>query len=97
MGFAVVGIAEFANALRISEARFQYRMTSDDGTELNWENPAYDDVTLFHLVEGATGPWFGEVCGRPVIEDGGANTWAEDGPHRYVTLQPGVEGKLAQW
>jgi hypothetical protein len=25
----------------------------------------------------------------------GVNTWAEDGPHRDITLQPGVEAELA--
>jgi inosine-uridine nucleoside N-ribohydrolase len=77
-----------------SEAYFQYVSTSEDGTELTDENPAYDDVALFHLVEGETGSWFGEVRGRPVIDDVGVNTWAEDGSHRYITLQPGVEAEM---
>ncbi|MCP5027751.1 MAG: hypothetical protein GY929_15865 [Actinomycetia bacterium] len=77
-----------------SESFFQYVFTAKDGLELTAENAAFDEVALFHLVEGKTGDWFGEVEGRPLIEAGGVNTWTADGPHRYLTLRAGAEVEL---
>ncbi len=81
-----------------SEAYFQYRPTySGEGSELSAENPAFDDVALFHIVEGGMGTYFGEVPGRVRVDDVGVNTWDPDaGGDRYLTLLPGVEGQLAE-
>jgi inosine-uridine nucleoside N-ribohydrolase len=77
-----------------SDSYYQYVFSSRNGTELTSDNPAFDEVALFHLVEGETGDWFGEVTGRPLISSTGVNTWDPDGPHRYVTLREGVESEL---
>lgn len=77
-----------------SESYFQYVFSSKEGTELTAENPAFDEVALFHMVEGETGDWFGEVEGRPLISDSGVNTWNAEGPHRYLTLKQGAEEEL---
>lgn len=77
-----------------SESYLQYVFSSKDGIELTSENPAFDEVALFHMVEGETGDWFGEVHGQPVITGSGVNTWRPDGPHRYITLRSGAQEEL---
>lgn len=77
-----------------SESYLQYVFSSKGGIELAFENPAFDKVALFQMVEGDTGDWFGEVKGRPVISDTGINTWHADGPHRYITLRSGAQDEL---
>jgi|TARA_B100001964_G_scaffold110060_1_gene123008 hypothetical protein len=65
--------------------------------ELARENPAYDEITLFHLVEGGVGQYFDRVSGQAQLDANGANTWLPgDTNQSYLTIRSGVEGELAQ-
>jgi hypothetical protein len=82
-----------------SEAYFLYNPTSPDdgGALLDTDNPAYDDVALYHIVEGGLDHFFGRVFGRVEVDGFGANTWLEGGTQEsYLTVIPGMADELAQ-
>ncbi len=79
-----------------SEAYFQFRLTyGGEGEDLASDNPAFDDVALYYVVEGGEGRFFDRNHGHAVINDDGANTWEPEGTSEgYLTLLPGVEDEL---
>jgi hypothetical protein len=81
-----------------SDAYYQYRATYDaESGEISGDNPAFDDVALYHLVEGGIGSYFGTVSGSVRIDERGANRWVEnEGRERYLTLLPGAESELIE-
>ncbi len=81
-----------------SDAFYQYRATrpAEDEAQVA-ENPSFDDVALYHIVEGGMGSYFGSVFGRVRIHESGANSWTESGRReRYLTLLPDIEAELAE-
>jgi hypothetical protein len=78
------------------DAYYQYRSTyGGEGKDLKKDNPAFDDVALYYLVEGGIGTYFARVPGRVEIDERGANSWMGDGgTESYLTLLPGVENEL---
>jgi len=87
-----------------TESFYLYRRTAripEDAEEkepqLTANNAAFDELALFHAVEGGIGEYFGRVQGRVQIDENGANTWVSgEGNERYITLLPGVEKKLVE-
>lgn len=74
-------------------------LTTGEGDTLQWEreNPAYDEITLFHAVEDGVGQYFDQVPGRVSVDASGANGWVEEQGtnERYLTIRAGVEAELA--
>jgi hypothetical protein len=66
--------------------------------ELAAENPAYDEITLFHVVEDGVGQYFDRVPGKLQVNEHGANTWlpATDSNESYLTIRNGVEEALKE-
>ena len=59
------------------------------------ENPAFDEVALYYLVEGGLDSYFGLVKGKVVVDDNGGNDWSSDDSNEsYLTLLPGVNEML---
>jgi len=59
------------------------------------ENPAFDEVALYYLVEGGLDSYFGLVKGKAVIDENGGNDWSSDDSNEsYLTLLPGVNEML---
>ncbi|MCK5456052.1 MAG: hypothetical protein KAI45_02930 [Melioribacteraceae bacterium] len=59
------------------------------------ENPAFDEVALYYLVEGGLDSYFGLVKGKAVIDENGGNDWSSDDSNEsYLTLLPGVNETL---
>jgi len=81
-----------------SEAYYQFRLTyGGEGADLSSDNPAFDDVALYYVVEGGEGRFFHRIHGHAVINDDGANTWEpEETNESYLTLLPGVEDELVE-
>ena len=81
-----------------SVAYYQYRATYEGEEEgIDEDNPAFDDVALFHLVEGGIGSYFGRVSGSVHIDERGANGWlANGGTQSYLTLLPRAEDELVE-
>ncbi len=84
-----------------SDAYYNYRSTydgeSEEGREISKDNPSFDDVALYHLVEGGAGKHFGKVSGSVRIDEGGANSWVGNGgAESYLTLLPGAETELIE-
>ncbi len=60
------------------------------------ENPAFDEVALYFVVEGGLDSYFGQVKGKAVLDEHGANKWSSDtSDERYLTLLPGVNETLS--
>ena len=87
-----------------TESVYLYRPTArlpkdakEKGTQLTASNPAFDEIALFHAVEGGVGEYFGKVHGRIQIDENGANTWVPgDGKESYIILLPGVVKRLRE-
>ena len=79
-----------------SEAYYQYRPTySGEGPDLTSDNPAFDDIALYYLVEGRGSPSFDEVSGSVQVDESGANVWTnEESTQVYVELRPEAEQDL---
>jgi hypothetical protein len=61
------------------------------------ENPAYDEMTLYHVVEDGVGRYFDRLSGRVVVDENGANRWLPGGGNEsYLTIQHGVEPELGR-
>jgi len=77
-----------------TEAFTQYRLTSRivedqeaEGPVLQKRNPAYDELTLFYVVEGGVGKYFVRHTGQITIDENGANGWLPgDGNESYLTF-----------
>ncbi len=68
-----------------------------DVLELVRENPAYDEITLLHVVEDGVGQYFDRIQGKVKVDDNGANTWLPgDGNESYLTIRDGVEQALRE-
>ena len=69
-------------------------------TPVQWEreNPAYDEITLLHVVEDGVGTYFDRVTGRVTVDSNGANGWqnADDTNESYLTIRAGTEAELAR-
>ena len=78
-------------------AFLSYRKTGDGHSkQLVAQNPAFDEVALFHLVEGGLGEYFSRTPGRVIIDKHGANDWNPTASgHEYISLVPGVEDELS--
>ena len=87
-----------------TESFYLYRATArisrdakEKGPQLKSNNPAFDEIALFHAVEGGIGEYFGRVPGRVQIDENGANTWVPgDGNESYITLLPRVGRRLRE-
>jgi hypothetical protein len=79
-----------------SEAFFQYRAIYDsERDELIKDNPAFDEIALFHLVEGGLDVYFDRVHGRVQVDEHGANRWiVGSGSENYIVLRAGVAEEL---
>ncbi len=70
-----------------------YANTEDYNSEK--ENPAFDEVALFYLVEGGLDSYFGLVKGKVAVDENGVNDWISDASNEfYLTLLPGVNEML---
>ncbi len=69
--------------------------SEDESLVLKYDNPAFDDIALFYVVEGGVGEYFDRVRGRVQINESGANTWLPgDGNESYLTIKIGFEPQL---
>ena len=69
----------------------------DGGADLEFvkENPAYDEITLFHVVEDGVGHFFDRVGGSVRVNAHGANVWLPgDTNESYLTIRSGIESEL---
>ena len=61
------------------------------------ENPVFDEITLFHVVEDGVGKYFDRIPGRVRVDENGANEWlAGDGNESYLVIKTGVEEELIE-
>ena len=64
---------------------------------MRYDNPAFDEIALFHAVEGGVGEYFDLVGGQVQIDKHGANTWLPGGDdEHYLTIRIGVEPRLRE-
>jgi hypothetical protein len=69
--------------------------TGSTEPDLVRENPAFDEITLFHAVEDGVGTYFDRVYGRVQVDENGANSWFPgDGNESYLVIRAGMEGQL---
>jgi inosine-uridine nucleoside N-ribohydrolase len=80
-----------------TEAYYQFRFTNIRlGDKLIRDNAAFDELALYHVVEGGLGKYFSQVFGEVVVDENGANTWRKEGNQNYLVLNEGVEEELSR-
>lgn len=71
-------------------------LTNEEGDELVKENPAYDELALFRLVEDGVGRYFDRIEGTLIVDEHGANRWAPNASNEsYLVIRDGMETELA--
>jgi hypothetical protein len=71
------------------------RIDDSSEPELTGENPAYDEITLFHVVEDGVGTYFDRIPGKLQVDEHGGNKWLPgDTNESYLTIRNGVEEEL---
>lgn len=61
------------------------------------ENPAFDELALFHVVEDGVGEYFDRIPGRVEVDENGANRWLPGSSNEsYLVIRDGVEEDLRE-